>query len=579
MSPTPSTSSTTSSPTTTTSTPSSSSNIISTSESSYVNPSSSTAAASATNTTLPDPHIQNASAHHSVSFWTGITCGGIAVIVIFFALLCFWRRVRSPRRRKRDEWMPPSPAGGSGDWWAPAFSSNVGDSKFGRPSSAAKRPSFLRRFYTGIRDPQPRPVSVIAPRSITHSTSSFGDGPYPAARVSSQSSADSEDGNLVVANLADGDIMSSGDEGSRASNVGTPREQQMEMRPRYLGLRDGGLVVPWAAPAPPPLVLQPARQEEGNKWRSRLRDYPPRNIQADNQTAIVAPAFPQPSIPQGQAPAEGNGWGWTNALRTNIAAAFNTFAGTAASQNYDPPSSRPTSRSNSLFGPRRQPLSRGSSHKQSSLESSRTGAVFTNIELTPTKLGSNTTGSGDYFSVSRSSSHCPNPFDTPSSSKTSPSADLVRPPPPALSKEDYVSLSRSSSHCSGPRRMPRNRAASRSRRTSRTRTSSSESDDDTIPPVPALPPHVNPAPYASATPARPTLLPRHSSISAFSMSVGSDMSRTSSLATIKIGKLTEKEEKARRALRERRKKSLGVRFEWEWQGKKAPEGVNVARAV
>jgi hypothetical protein len=63
-------------------------------------------------------------------------------------------------------------------------------------------------------------------------------------------------GSLRVANLVAGDILTSGDESSRPptalDDVGTPREPNAMSKPRYLSLNGSGLDVPWIITPPPP---------------------------------------------------------------------------------------------------------------------------------------------------------------------------------------------------------------------------------------------------------------------------------------------------------------------------------------
>jgi hypothetical protein len=82
-------------------------------------------------------------------------------------------------------------------------------------------------------------------------------------------------GSLHVANLVAGDILTSGDESSRPptalDDVGTPRESNLMLRPRYLSLNGSGLDVPWiqtpsAEPEPKP-TPEPATQPEPRTQR------------------------------------------------------------------------------------------------------------------------------------------------------------------------------------------------------------------------------------------------------------------------------------------------------------------------
>ena len=70
-------------------------------------------------------------------------------------------------------------------------------------------------------------------------------------------------GSLRVANLVAGDILTSGDESSRPptalDDVGTPRESSVMLKPRYLCLDGSGLDVSWVLTPQSPLQPEPNR--------------------------------------------------------------------------------------------------------------------------------------------------------------------------------------------------------------------------------------------------------------------------------------------------------------------------------
>ena len=102
--------------------------------------------------------------------------------------------------------------------------------------------------------------------------SPFMRGPYPTLRPlplglrhsdTSVPGVMQDIGSLRVANLVAGDILTSGDESSRPptvlDDVGTPRESSVLPKPRYLGLNGSGLDVPWILTPQSPLQPEPNR--------------------------------------------------------------------------------------------------------------------------------------------------------------------------------------------------------------------------------------------------------------------------------------------------------------------------------
>jgi hypothetical protein len=164
--------------------------------------------------------------------------------------------------------------------------------------------------------------------------SPFTHGPYPTVRplplelrhsdTSVPGLMQDVGGSLHVANLVAGDILTSGDESSRPptalDDVGTPRESSVMFKPRYLSLNgSGGLDVPWiqtplAEPEPPPelepnppgMLVDRTPPPNNHRWKERL----------ERSAAKSA---------ESQDPPIGTMEGWRDSLRSNIASAFGVF--------------------------------------------------------------------------------------------------------------------------------------------------------------------------------------------------------------------------------------------------------------
>lgn len=166
--------------------------------------------------------------------------------------------------------------------------------------------------------------------------SPFMRGPYPTLRPlplglrhsdTSVPGIMQDIGSLHVANLVAGDILTSGDESSRPptalDGVGTPRESSVMLKPRYLSLNGSGLEVPWILtpqsplqpepnrppPLPPPRPLNSMTPLSGNGWKERL------------ERSSVKPAESPDTFPRTIER-------WRDSLRNNVANALGMFAST-----------------------------------------------------------------------------------------------------------------------------------------------------------------------------------------------------------------------------------------------------------
>jgi hypothetical protein len=421
---------------------------------------------------------------------------------------------RWPWRRRPESYNFPedtiSSSGPSESWWQP-----LGDRDVGEPRRSTSRliiPT-LRETVTPIGQRELQLPALAAVSPFTH-------GPYPTVRplplelrlsdTSVPGLMQDVGGSLHVANLVAGDILTSGDESSRPptalDDVGTPRESSATFKPRYLSLNGSGLDVPWVQTPPaeqePRPEIEPNR--EGvlmdrsapliyNRWKERL------------ERSSVRPAVSQDQ-------AHGTIEGWRDSLRNNIASAFGAFTSTeparARVSEYD---WQKTATTMPAVG--RAPSTASATSKPWSLEETRDGAGIVHIRGVPDPT---------MASSSRSNRGRALP-PTPSSLRSvPPSGPLIPPvlphlPPMPQVPRTSTSASRSSStkQVHGSRRRRQGQGQGRPRSWVR-RSESSASE---------------------------------------AMSVGSDMSRSSAsgaTAVVRWMRLSEKEEAARRALRQRR---------------------------
>ncbi|KAH9028081.1 hypothetical protein EDB85DRAFT_2148107 [Lactarius pseudohatsudake] len=468
-------------------------------------------------TVVPAPAIRSDNGH-GASFWAWIALLSISGAATIITLFSWWLRMRS--RARRHPWDSGWRWGRTESYKFPEDAiSSSGDSTYLWQQSAVdglrrSTSDLLSSYRTASHD-----LHLPAPAAF----SPFTRGPYPTVRPlplklrhsdTSVPGAMQDIGSLHVANLVAGDIHTSGDESSRPptalDDVGTPRESSLMSKPRYLSLNGSGLDVPWILtqsplqpepnrppPLPPPRPLNLITPLSGNRWKERL------------ERSSGKPAESPDTIP-------GAVEAWRDSLRNNIANALGMFASTTLA-----PPARPGSSTYDM-GYYNAEVARGAStmsvtSKPWTLEETREGAGIVHIlrgvpngaRIAPS-LHSVTTN------VTRRTGRSLPPTPT--------SLCLVRRSPPP--RGSLV-----------PPRLPH------------------------LPPLPQVP-RTNGARSKSTKgqhgSRRVRRLVRGSSSSASSAtSVGSDMSRSSGGALVaRWARLSEKEEEARHALRQRRLQSV-----------------------
>ena len=347
--------------------------------------------------------------------------------------------------------------------------------------------------------------------------SPFMRGPYPTLRPlplglrhsdTSVPGVMQDIGSLRVANLVAGDILTSGDESSRPptalDDVGTPRESGVLPKPRYLGLNGSGLEVPWI------LTPQSPRQPEPNR-PPPLPPPRPRNLRSplggNRWKERVDRSSAKPPEPRAIET-------WQDSLRSNIANALGMFTTMTLATAHPGPSTYDSGRDDSKVVYAASPMSTTS--KPWTLEETREGAGIVHIRGAPNAaVGTPSLHGTAGISNRRTRGSVPQiPTNFRKEPPPLPLASLV---PPCLP------------HIPTIPEIPRTRAA---------RSKSTKGQHGSR---------------------RLRLLGRGFSSSASSAtSVGSDMSRSSGGAsTARWSRLSEKEEAARHALRQRRLQSIG----------------------
>ncbi|RDB17518.1 hypothetical protein Hypma_001207 [Hypsizygus marmoreus] len=303
--------------------------------------------------------ISSSDARHHPPFYVGIILGTILVIACLAAFIAWVVRLRMHARRHRSASAPDVP-------WANASHESVleegRDATFiGHPvsgrgsldiSSQDIVPGWEPRGDRDVGEPK-RSKSYLNPSIRSESASDpFGDRPkypvlaesvayplplyhgsYPTVE-SSQLPASNSDGSLdgyrsastlgplQIANMAPGDASVASSRAPTAlgmndpaGDYGTPRENQVGFRPRFLGLEGGGLRVPWSPPPAPRRTSFAARRRGGSGTWEHL------------------PPLPMPGETLGAEPVaeNGKGDGWTSSLKSSLASAFNAVAATLPS--------------------------------------------------------------------------------------------------------------------------------------------------------------------------------------------------------------------------------------------------------
>jgi hypothetical protein len=430
---------------------------------------------------------------------------------------------RWPWGRRAESYKFPedaiSSSGPFESWWQPHGDRDVGEP---RRSSSHLLPT-SRETSTGLRELQLPAMVAMSP---------FSHGPYPTVRplplelrlsdTSVPGLMQDVGGSLRVANLVAGDILTSGDESSRPptalDDVGTPREFSAMFKPRYLSLNGSGLDVPWIQIPPAEPELQPELELRpsgmlmdqtpplnNNRWKERLE---------------------RPKPAESQDPPSGTIEGWRDSLRNNFSSAFGVLSSTTPA----PARTRVTTYDWQHTAATTPAVARAMSvasttSKPWTLEETRDGAGIVHIRGVPDSNAALFSSSSS--SLSNGGRALP---PTPEG--------LLRPQPPHASLIPPV--------------LPH-----------------------LLPPMPHVPRSSTSVPRTSSTKGehgsrrrraqgqgRPRSWVRRSGSSASeATSVGSDMSRSSmsgATAVMRWMRLSEKEEAARRALRQRRRmQSIG----------------------
>ncbi|KAI0633122.1 hypothetical protein C8Q77DRAFT_1158537 [Trametes polyzona] len=267
----------------------------------------------------------------ATSFYIGIAFAAIAGAGLIVAVLAWWLRIRSrTRRRKRNNttsWPWDSDHDRLG---ARQMSLEGGLGIHGYEGDMLQRSALSSPAF-----PAPPPPAHTA-----------GGGGSPYVTISLHDAHQSvpdlapDLGTLQITNLAPGDLPSGG-ESSRASTAlgmlhtypaeyGTPF---MPHRPCFLGVEGAGLEVPWAplrvgrsgsvtAPAGsrphPPPPLPPARQDSADL---QMSDVP---LPYPGDLAVTADPHPPPS--------DARQGSWAASIRSNLLNAFNAVVGGSPSQ-------------------------------------------------------------------------------------------------------------------------------------------------------------------------------------------------------------------------------------------------------
>jgi len=490
---------------------------------------------------------------HRPSFYAGLAFAGFAILVIVGLLFLWWLRVRTPCRRSEtlswtngqclgDNQQTEQPTRGMmAGWWG-------------------RRVGKITRTNQSHRLPQGSSVDPF----MDPPAAAFRESPYPTIRtlpLEMQNSCLSvrdirqDVGELQVANLVSGDIVSSGDETSRhtsmeitVSEFGTPRELSTDIRPRYLGVDDGGLTTPWT-----PLQLR-----RTGRWKARLEaDRHSTDDELDLKKDFWVPPLPRPIAPVAKM-AQGSSQPstWTNSLKANFANALNIFSTGPSSHRerhaVPPPTFRcEIGRMSNGCSSNTFPLSRSSimMSKPWTFEETGNGAGIVHIRSIPSHP------STLLAPVDEMGMYLGGFFERDVA------YTAMAGPPPVLRKPGRrAQFSERPPYVSSPSASSQQSTASKSISVySRARGRRSDRYERDLPP---LAPFARDAGLASpgvrrlaVSRLKPSIISRHSSSAKSATSVGSDMTRTSSCST-RFSKLTEREKAARRALRKRRKRPI-----------------------
>ena len=433
-------------------------------------------------------------------------------------------------RRRAESYSFPedsiSSSGPSESWWQPHGDRDVGEPR--RSTSHLLSSSRLTASSPGQRELQLPALAAVSP--FTH-------GPYPTVRplplelrlsdTSVPGLMQDVGGSLHVANLVAGDILTSGDESSRPptalDDVGTPRESRAMFKPRYLSLNGSGLDVPWVqtpvddqeprpetGPKREGVHMDPTTSQSNNRWKERL----------ERSSARPADA---------QDPTQGTIDSWRDSLRNNIANAFGVItSGVPAPvrtrvMEYNWQETATTTTTPAVG---RAPSTTSANSKPWTLEETRDGAGIVHIRGVPDPTMASSSSSSSRSNGGRALPPTPSahPSAPPSASLIPPVLPHLPPMPQVPRTSTSASRSTSTKRVHGSRRR---RAQGQEREQGRPR----------------------------------SWVRRSESSASEATSVGSDMSRSSTsgaTAVVRWMRLSEKEEAARQALRQRRhRQSIG----------------------
>ncbi|KAH9957815.1 hypothetical protein BC827DRAFT_1223402 [Russula dissimulans] len=494
---------------------------------STVSPSSTSGAAISSSTMAPAVAFSTSTNAHGASFWAGIALVSIAGVATIITLFAWWLRVR--KRTGKRPWESSWRWGRTEDYTFPEDSLSSGTSTFWFKSQGSRdmweprrsTSTLLSSHGTSTRELQL--PAMVAVSSFTH-------GPYPTVRPlplelrrtdTSVPGLMQDVGSLHVANLVPGDILTSGDESSRPptalDDVGTPRESSLMFRPRYLSLNGSGLEVPWIQTPTAEPTLRPQQQEPEPEPKTGVGGTAPL-MNHDRWKERLERSSVKPAEFQGpQPPSSSTVEAWRDSLRNNIASALGVFSTSAVPAAV--PSARPSvygyDWNHAVPAVARVPSTVSTTSRLWTLEETRDGAGIVHIR------GVTDPTSSSIISLSRGrgsgASRALPPPTTPSGGRRLPS-------PPLAPRASLI-----------PPRLPHFPPIPEVPRSRTARTTSTKRQ------------------YGSC---RRASVRRSSSSASEATSVGSEMSRASgSTAVARWARLSEKEEAARRALRQRRLQS------------------------
>ncbi|KDQ56091.1 hypothetical protein JAAARDRAFT_320385 [Jaapia argillacea MUCL 33604] len=285
--------------------------------------------------TTPSPTAASAASSHKTSSGIGIAFGTITAVAFLAALVAFFfrahRRARQRRRTASSKWPWNDDQGmeekdiGFGYGVGVGHSSGTGGwDHEPEPVLDAAEPadSYYRTehgdFHQDLFGSVQFPPGIHVESRGEDSHNQFPNtSPLPPSVVSADFGA--QHGSLQIANMVPGDVVLSGDEFSRPATaldmapqdrvLGTPRELVPGEKPRFLGLHDGGLRVPWGKDT----------EHGSDDGVSRESNWEPLPFPGDSSARDAGTAC---EVPSGRASE-----GWTASLRSNLANALSAVSG------------------------------------------------------------------------------------------------------------------------------------------------------------------------------------------------------------------------------------------------------------